>query len=698
MKGLNIKKLIFVLVGLLLTAATVAYAAEKKEKKIVTPQSAREFLSENTTQKGWEEYVDAKRLITCGTKKCNLDRKVCMTKTFDKGIEVWDTIKDMFGGNTTTYAAGMTLAGAGIGTFVPVAGTAVGAAIGTGIGLTYGVIENAWNNGATSVRVTRYECISKTEQASFEKQGYKVTETGGKETKTSTNKSGSKTSTEGVDQKLCYTASSTKGNEVSQYCLVLSGDTVVVVGAKEDGKNECEVIPVQLYYQQRCTFCFLMGGIFATADKITVRSYSKLGKSFAIVIVLGLALWIAMKTLVFVSSMTKQDAAKYITEMIKQSYKFAIAYFVLYYYGDVFRYIINPLLTAGFDFGNAFSLSNVPMPRPELFGSDAVVDTKRSINDLLALGQNMPSDFLLNSDNIYFRFPLYVQLEHFVYNVNLSLSTLQVIGKALGCRGLNFLLDWTNWGLSIPCLIYAAVFWVFGFLLSFAFIFYVLDAIVQLGIVGALLPFLIASWPFKITSKWTSTGFKMLLNSIFTFMLMGMVSRVIIELIDQAVQANSDSGDSGLAELVEALDTVDIGTLKSMINVLSVGFCLFIFTNLIGFLLMGRVSELVNKFAEGGMKPVAPGAATIATSAVKGAAAKLAAPTLKAAEKGFDRMGKNLGKKLGGFIFGTRRKSPAGGGGAPAPTVQRGGANAGAGGAPTVQRNGGGQNGRRPKV
>ena len=62
----------------------------------------------------------------------------------------------------------------------------------------------------------------------------------------------------------------------------------------------------------------------------------------------------------------------------------------------------------------------------------------------------------------------------------------------------------------------------FAFLLSIAFAFYMIDAVVQLGIVGALTPFLVASWPFKATSQYTSSGFKMLLNSAFIFVFIGL--------------------------------------------------------------------------------------------------------------------------------------------------------------------------------
>ena len=49
------------------------------------------------------------------------------------------------------------------------------------------------------------------------------------------------------------------------------------------------------------------------------------------------------------------------------------------------------------------------------------------------------------------------------------------------------------------------------FALIIAFSFYLVDAIVQLGIVGALLPFMIATWPFKISSKYSKIGWNMIL-------------------------------------------------------------------------------------------------------------------------------------------------------------------------------------------
>ena len=65
-------------------------------------------------------------------------------------------------------------------------------------------------------------------------------------------------------------------------------------------------------------------------------------------------------------------------------------------------------------------------------------------------------------------------------------------------------------GIGIPVSLITVGVGVLAFTLSFvfalAFAFYLVDAVVQLGIAGALMPFLIASWPFKITFGYTKKG------------------------------------------------------------------------------------------------------------------------------------------------------------------------------------------------
>ena len=614
MRKTTSKKFIFALLGLLILSVPFSHAlsAETKESGAygIKFQNSWEFMSEKsdeysrfTEDFGKSSKQRKKNVVACGSVMCHLEEKVCMRK---EGISVGSVLRDYF-------SAG------------------------------FASVTNGWIGDWQYTVVYDYACVNKNKVSEYQTKGW--VDVGKNEENLSSKTTdifGGDVTKRKEEERGCYTANNTKG-ELQKYCIREIGDKIEVIAADSDGDG-CEVVPVRWYNNRKCNFCFMLGGVYKAADLITQTAHAKLSASFAVIIALGLLIWIAMKTVVFVSAMTKQDAAKYITELLKQSYKFMIAFFALIYYNDVFELIIRPLLGAGLTFGESFVSVQSIIQR---FKQDGIeIET---IKDILSLSDSdIPADYKQNGENIYYDFVTYVKLENFAYNVNLQYALLQTIGAGLSCLGWNYVTAQLGssyeFGLGLASMVYGFAFSVFGFFLCMAFVFYLFDALVQLGIVGGLLPFLIASWPFKITSKYTSTGFKMLLNSIFTFMMMGVVVRISMELINTAVQLNSTAseeselatlaatdGTSGaenseLAALVMAIDTIDTEKLKLMVNVLSVGFLLFMFANVMGFLLLGRVNELVNRFASGGMKGAAPSIATMGASAVKGAASKLTAP------------------------------------------------------------------------
>ena len=593
--------LFFILSGLFWLAVSPSFAADDQSNDdtktaiaAVKMQSAHEFMKENLTASAGRQFQkdfgssekDVKIGNTmCGTEPCNLNTSQCLYK---EKKNVGTFFRDYY----TTLARIS----------------------------SFGILD-------IDLSSYDYRCVNNQnteELASLRNDGWDTTPLA----KGNTKVKGS-ISVWGWDiwenDKNCYEGTTSNG-QVTQYCAKIINDKVAIYSAQKK-QNKCEVVPVRWYNNKQCAFCPMLGVIFAAADQMTLISRQAFVVPFALMIVVGLALWIAVRTLSFVSSLTKQDAAKYITELLRQSYKFLIAFLLLINYDNVFTYIINPLLNTGIKFGSEFVAVESWKDR---FG----VNTLQEMSKL-------PADYQRNSGNVYYTVGTYQNMEHLAYNVNKSFALLQTIGQSLICLGWKYMSlqiadDGLHFGLGFNCIIYGLFFAGFGFLLCLAFIFYLLDAVVQLGIVGALLPFLIASWPFKITSKYTSTGFKMLLNSIFTFMMMGIVANLCIELINESFKSGGEGTDGenlssgGLAALVTALDTIDTESLKEMVNVFSLAFLLFVFANILGFLVVGRITELVDKFASGGMKPVAPSIATMGASTVKGMATKLAAPTVEA--------------------------------------------------------------------
>lgn len=558
--------------GLLLFAATDSYA-QSAEKKLF--QDAWTFMSEHTKDGGaafrskyGNEEGSHLNIVDCGPRKCNLNFRKCMSR----------------------------------------------------------------KDGKTKVD---YRCAKEDEVAKLKQRGF-VESSGGKNPGQKTKKA--------KKEKDCYEAKIANTNQEAKiYCTKVIGERVEVMSAVSENKGRCEVVEVAWYNSRNCLFCPLIGVLYAVADKITVTAYKAFARSFAIVIAVGLAVWIAFKTLAFVSSLTKQDIAKYLTEMLIQSFKFLIAFFALLYYEEIFSMIIRPLIRAGMAFGTTFVLVDDLYSRfgEEVFKALVTAGTTGDGTALSALGSKVPSDYSRNANNMFYDVYTYATMENLAHNVNLQYSLLQTIGGSLTCIGFKLLMFripaesiGEGFALGFASIIYGICFGIFGFLLSIAFVVYLLDVVVQLGIVGGMLPFLVASWPFKLTSGYTKKGFEMILNSIFTFMMMGVVVNLSIELIKAAVEFNSDSGavgetENGLSAMIKALTEIDVKKLSTMVNVISIGFLLFMMSNIMAMMLLGKVTEFANQFASGAMPAISSEFATRAASTVKGIAKKAASPLVE---------------------------------------------------------------------
>ncbi len=431
-------------------------------------------------------------------------------------------------------------------------------------------------------------------------------------------------------------------SEGKTYCMTIVGDDAIIAYASADTSMKgCEVLPVKLYNMRKCFFCPLFSVIFSAAEKMTYISFEKLAAAFATLIALGLAIWIAVQTLTHVSSLTKQDAPKFLAGLIKQSYKFLIAFLLLQYSSQIFTYAIRPILDAGIAFGGQFLEHNYASEK-------AQEDIKNEINE-------RAEKIMVNAREFYIcdkscppgkeKNYLYKKLDGYVSDIQREISFMQAVGSSLICTGNRAMFHTTEvekFSDGFKMILQGLVFAGFGFLLSIAFAFYMVDAVVQLGIVGALMPFLIASWPFKITSQYAGTGFKMLLNSAFIFVFIGLTVEVNMQLINAALTnnvggkpeiqtSNSDDVKMGsLQKIAIAINEQDSEELVELTDISTMGFLILIFCCIFGFKFMGQTSSLASQFSSGGIKPTAPSIATMGGSAALSGAKKLTKPVREA--------------------------------------------------------------------
>lgn len=363
------------------------------------------------------------------------------------------------------------------------------------------------------------------------------------------------------------------------YVMDESGSYESVTGVTKG----CMPLPAKLAEGRNCIFCPLFARIFSAVQLMATGSFSTLAQSLANVMLVGFAIWIAFSLLSKVSSFTKMDAPKYITELLTQVFKVLVAYLLLRDGAAIYNYALGPLLKSGMEFG-MIMLSSGKSVLLQMCSAESV-------------SENMPTDGLLP-------YYLYSQLDCFIRAIQYELAFPQAIGSSLMCVSMHtagsdpgFLKNITDYRLpDISMLFQGLLIWAFAWLLSLAFAFYLVDATVRLGIVGALMPFLIACWPFKITSKYTNQGFTMFMNTFFTYVFMGLVITINMQLMGVSLTG----GKGGLEAIESALNGNKVSVLKDLLDIGFAGFLILIASCIFGFKICGQASELAGSMAGGG--------------------------------------------------------------------------------------------------
>ena len=403
------------------------------------------------------------------------------------------------------------------------------------------------------------------------------------------------------------------------YNLVMNEKPTIQYGG-DGGDNKafkgCEVFPVKLYNMSGCFFCPLARLIFDAANNITIESFSYFASGLTAVIAVMFGIWLALAALQQVFSMTKQDAPKFLSAIVKQGFKYLLAAFLLVNAGELFSYFIVPVLDGGLAMGKAIQAGKDPLP-----------------DDYVSLEPTTPAVYF-NSKGIGSNGRgLYQSINEYLTVLQQNISYMQAVGTTLFCVGSHELFTniLKNFKSGLSMMFLGAILTVFGFLLTISFGFYFMDAILQLAILGVMLPFMIAGWPFKATAQYASTGFKMLLNTFFVMFFTGFVVSVCMTLVDQTLNQTTaieeaDQENSGLEGLAEAFNEQNIEKVRELTDLGGSGFLLLIFACLFGFKFVGQVTPLAGKLASGGLKPLAGKIGTMAASATKGMAAKVTAP------------------------------------------------------------------------
>lgn len=340
----------------------------------------------------------------------------------------------------------------------------------------------------------------------------------------------------------------------------------------------CVPLPFKLFEAKSCLFCPLFDVIYTAIQDASTRAFRTLGISMSNLAAIGLAIWIAFMVLNNVSSLTKQDAPKFLNDLFRNSFKVIIIIFMLRHSGIVYNNIIGPILKAGFEFGVSF----LDRSSGSLSGCSKTLGTIGSGGGAGVLPQY-----------------IYANLMCFIKAVQMELAASQAIGESLMCVSLHQAKsNFSAIAKVMPdfgMMVQGALIYIISLILSLAFGFYLIDATVQLGIFGMILPFLLMCWPFKITNSYFKKGAEVFMNSWFVYVFMGIVVNISLKLIGQSLTG----GKGGFNAIEEALNGNDVGKLQELLSIGFSGFLVLIACCIFAIKLMMKVTDLADQFSGG---------------------------------------------------------------------------------------------------
>lgn len=362
---------------------------------------------------------------------------------------------------------------------------------------------------------------------------------------------------------------------LAEYYFIMEGDKFQSITGVTRG---CVPLPAKLVESRSCIYCPLFKTIFNAAQSMSTKAYDKLAGPLANVMLIGFAIVIAFMVLKNVSSFTKQDAPKFVTELLVNMFKVLVAYYMLKNANIVYGYIVGPVLKAGFEFGSSL-----------LFAKN---DSYLAACDV--------SKTLQNVSNGVMPAYLYTNLDCFIRAVQAEVAVPQSVGSSLMCvarnAGKESIGPVRNVLWDFGMMFQGFAIWVMGWIISLAFAFYLIDATIQLGIIGALMPFLIACWPFKATRNYTSKGWGIFMNTFFVYVFMGLVVSINVELLGQGLTGSKGGFDA----IMKALNGNNVQELKELLDIGFAGFLVLVACCLFAFKLTGQASDLAGTMAGGG--------------------------------------------------------------------------------------------------
>ncbi len=266
--------------------------------------------------------------------------------------------------------------------------------------------------------------------------------------------------------------------------------------------------------------------IYNTIGILIMSQFEKLTQGSMSVMMIGFAVWMAIRLLKFVSSVREDSPAQIWNEIIKKAFICVFCGSLAYSSGTLL-YVINNLL---FPIYGAFLD----------FGSQILNLTPNVTRTVTVFGYKI--DFLSNDGmqlSCAISGEVNADLNGFpsAFSDSMNCMICQVVDRMRMGRGIALI------SMSMPGALpffTGLLLWLIFYVVGFGFVFYLVDSVFRFGMMILMLPIFIMAYAFGPTKKWTKIGFENIMNSAAFMMAFSIIVATSLLALTDLIDKNSN--------------------------------------------------------------------------------------------------------------------------------------------------------------
>ena len=336
------------------------------------------------------------------------------------------------------------------------------------------------------------------------------------------------------------------------------GDTDSVIGENiatscDENDTECR--------QALCLGCSLLELMYNAASKHVMSMHASLTGGAMAVMMVGFSIWLALRLLKFVSSVTETNAGEVWNEIVRKAFICLICGLLASSSGGllfVMNMLVFPVYRAFMELGIAILNNSLSSETPTTF---TVFGSTLQVSDI-NLRCSIEGDFMASKEN---GFPASL--------ITAMVCMMRMVSGYLTI-GSEIALESMRQTSAVMGTVMGIVLYAFFWVVKVGFSFYLVDMIFQMSIILLLLPLYVMSYAFGPTQSWAKKAFSnVLASSAFMMCFSIIVATVLVAMVS-------------MLQKYPAIFDPDPDALEASMQDLSIGFmCLL----LIGFLVYGSM-------------------------------------------------------------------------------------------------------------